>query len=66
MPTYEYECKKCNYRIEVKASVKEKSEGLKIKCPECGSEDVKQLFGSVCCITSEGGNDSGSGCSCCG
>lgn len=42
MPTYDYECKKCNKIFEVFQSIK--AEKLKT-CPECGSE-VKRLLGT--------------------
>jgi len=40
MPTYEYECKKCEKHFELFQSIKD--EPLKI-CPECGSE-VRRLI----------------------
>ena len=42
MPTYEYECKKCDKIFEVFQSIK--AEKLKT-CPECGSE-IKRLLGT--------------------
>lgn len=42
MPTYDYECKKCDKIFEVFQSIT--AEKLKI-CPECGSE-VKRLLGT--------------------
>jgi len=30
MPIYEYHCKECGYYFDVKATIKEKEEGLKI------------------------------------
>ncbi len=66
MPTYEYQCKKCKTKIEVEATVEEKSKGLKVKCPKCGSEETEQIFSSFCCISSDGRSGSGSGCCCCG
>lgn len=66
MPTYEYRCKKCGTKIEVEATIEEKSKGLKVKCSNCASEEVEQVFSSFCCIGSTGSNDSNSGCCCCG
>ncbi|UCZ57129.1 zinc ribbon domain-containing protein [Desulfurispirillum indicum] len=34
-----YECKKCNHRFQ------EKSTHDQIQCPQCGSSDVKSVFG---------------------
>lgn len=45
MPTYEYHCKECGYYFDVKATIKEKEEGLKINCEQCGSENLNQVFG---------------------
>jgi len=45
MPTYEYHCKDCGYYFDVKATVKEKEEGLKINCEKCGSDNLQQVFG---------------------
>ncbi len=42
MPTYEYECLKCEHRFEVFQSMKE---APKKKCPECGGR-VKRLLGT--------------------
>ncbi len=42
MPTYEYECKKCDKIFEVFQSIK--AEKLKT-CPECGHE-IKRLLGT--------------------
>ncbi len=66
MPTYEYRCKKCGTKIEVEATIEEKSKGLKIKCPNCGCDEGEQVFSSFCCISSNGGSSNSSGCCCCG
>ena len=42
MPTYEYECSKCNDIFEVFQSMKDKRVE---KCPACGGK-VKRLFGT--------------------
>lgn len=41
MPTYEYECKSCNYRFEEFQSITD--EPIKV-CPKCGKA-VRRLFG---------------------
>lgn len=45
MPIYEYHCKECGYYFDVKATIKEKEEGLNIHCEQCGSENLQQVFG---------------------
>ena len=42
MPTYEYECQKCQYRFELSQSMKE---APKKTCPKCKGR-VKRLFGT--------------------
>ena len=41
MPTYEYECSKCNHRMEAFQSIK--ANALR-KCPECGKSSLKRLI----------------------
>lgn len=72
MPTYEYHCKECGYYFDVRATVKEKEEGLKIHCEQCGSDNLQQVFGGFAILggqtvnvksggtqNSGGGSDSG-------
>ncbi len=47
MPNYEYKCRDCQQTFTVKASIKEKSEGLNPVCPDCKGKDVFQVFTSV-------------------
>ena len=44
MPTYEYECKKCSYSFEVFQAMSD--EPLK-KCPKCGKELRRLIFGGT-------------------
>ena len=44
MPTYEYECGKCNYNFEVFQSI---SEDPVKKCPECGKGVRRLIFGGA-------------------
>ena len=44
MPTYEYECKKCNYNFEVFQSMSD--EPIK-KCPKCGKEVRRLILGGA-------------------
>jgi len=44
MPTYEYECKKCNHRFEVFQSMSD--EPIK-KCPECGKQVRRLVSGGA-------------------
>ena len=44
MPTYEYECKKCHHHFEVFQAMSD--EPLK-KCPKCGKELRRLIFGGA-------------------
>lgn len=42
MPTYDYECKKCDHRWELFQSIKANPAR---KCPECGKLSAKRVIG---------------------
>lgn len=44
MPTYEYECLKCNHRFEVMQSITD--EPLRV-CPECGGKVRRLIHGGM-------------------
>ena len=46
MPTYEYACKKCEHTFQRIEKISEHG-AKKIRCPECKSTRVEQVFGSV-------------------
>ncbi len=52
MPTYEYTCKKCGERFDVKRSFFEKEQ--KEKCPKCGTESTERVFSVFGQGTSDG------------
>lgn len=72
MPLYDYQCKDCGEAYEVRATIKEKEEGLESVCPKCGSHEVRQLLTLAMMV--HGGKDSAaptccgpnSGSGCCG
>lgn len=45
MPEYDFECKGCGETVSIRATMKEKQEGL--KCPLCGSKDLAQIFSPI-------------------
>jgi putative FmdB family regulatory protein len=49
MPLYDYRCEDCGEVFEVRASIKEKEDGLVLECPMCGSTEARQrlTFASV-------------------
>ncbi|MFC1912338.1 zinc ribbon domain-containing protein [Chloroflexota bacterium] len=60
MPIYEYECKKCGRKFELRRSINDAD--AEIKCPGCGGKSAKRLlslFGTA--STTAGGAPTGSG-----
>jgi len=50
MPVYEYKCKNCHYRFELKQSFKDNSNDDSIViCPKCGG-NAKRIFSPVSII----------------
>lgn len=41
MPTYEFTCKNCNHKFSLMVSISEKDQ---VKCPQCSSSDLQQMF----------------------
>lgn len=66
MPTYEYVCSKCGKIIDIEATVEQKEKGLKVVCPDCGSNETLQVFGNITVIGSSKGKSGGGtpSCSC--
>ncbi|MFW5981451.1 MAG: FmdB family zinc ribbon protein [bacterium] len=64
MPTYNYKCRNCKNTFSIKASIKEKSKGLKAICPECEGKDIFQTFNSIGIMGGSKRKSSGSGSSC--
>ena len=69
MPFYDYQCQKCQTVFEVRATFKEKQEGLKPKCPQCQSKKTRQILtsGLLLLHTNDGpsgacGPNAGPGC----
>lgn len=54
MPTYEFICEDCGQRFEVFATFRQKEQGLRPLCPECGSQRVKQAISSPTFIARSG------------
>lgn len=52
MPSYEFECKKCNKVFTIILSLEDYKKE-KIKCPECGSTDVKRIYSQFYAVTSK-------------
>lgn len=42
--TYDYKCNDCDNQFVIEKGI---NEVIEIKCPKCGSKDVKRVFGVV-------------------
>jgi putative FmdB family regulatory protein len=51
MPTYDYECDACGHAFELFQSI---SEAVKKKCPECGKQKLRRLFGTGAAVVFKG------------
>ena len=51
MPTYDYECDACGHEMEIFQGI---NEPVKKKCPECGKNKLRRLFGSGAAIVFKG------------
>lgn len=59
MPIYEYACDKCKEVFSVYQSVNADSHN--IKCPKCGSDNVKKKISAFSCCAVGSGSSSGFG-----
>jgi putative FmdB family regulatory protein len=46
MPIYEFKCLKCGHVFEL-LKLKKENEGLKMKCPKCGSSEVEKILSTM-------------------
>lgn len=51
MPTYDYVCDACQHEFELFQSI---SEPVKRKCPECGKQKLRRLFGTGAAVMFKG------------
>ncbi len=51
MPTYDYVCDACEHEFELFQSI---SEPVKRKCPECGKQKLRRLFGTGAAVMFKG------------
>ena len=50
MPIYEYECKSCGQKFELRRSVADKDG--EVTCPKCGDEQPRRLFSIFATVSS--------------
>ena len=70
--TYEYKCDHCGTLFEIRATVAEKTRGLRLECPTCGNANATQVYTSMNVLTRSSGGGvpprfcgPGSGAGCC-
>lgn len=51
MPTYDYECEACGHTMELFQGI---NDPVKKKCPDCGKNKLKRLFGTGAAIVFKG------------
>ncbi|MGE0606087.1 MAG: FmdB family zinc ribbon protein [Pirellulales bacterium] len=51
MPTYDYQCDACDHKFELFQGI---NDPLKKKCPECGKNKLRRLFGTGAAIVFKG------------
>ena len=62
MPTYTYQCEKCQAEFEAFASIRKKDAGWQPVCPKCGSSQTRQTFKAVARLVGSRQTPSGGGC----
>jgi len=60
MPIYEYKCQKCEHIMEVRHSISETADSLKLKCENCSSSELEKLISTPFVMTSNKHSSSGS------
>jgi len=51
MPTYDYQCDACGHEFELFQGI---NDPVKRKCPECGKQKLRRLFGTGAAIVFRG------------
>lgn len=59
MPIFDFECKTCGNKFDLMIANKDKD---KVKCPQCGSAEIKQLLSLFATSSGSSSSDSCSGC----
>ncbi len=63
MPLYEFNCETCGEVFEVRATIQEKSDGLKPECPTCHGRKTRQRLTAGIVLHGNGGPLAGPTCS---
>ncbi len=57
MPLYDYQCRDCGQVFEVRATFKQKGQGLHPICPACESTETQQVVSAPMVVRAGGGAD---------
>ncbi len=57
MPSYDFQCRECGERFDVRCAWQDKAQ---VRCPKCGGEDLQEIFSGFTFLTAGGGG--GGGC----
>ncbi len=60
MPLYSFRCEDCDTIFDVRASIKEKENGLNPECPQCHGQNARQVI-TAGLLMHDGGRTGGSG-----
>ena len=44
MPIYAFQCEQCHHTFDVRASIRERQEGLDPECPHCHAQESQQVI----------------------
>lgn len=74
MPLYDFQCQDCQAVFEVRATFKQKEQGIKPQCPQCQSKQTRQVLttGLLLRVVNDGAPQGGCACGpgggsgCCG
>lgn len=58
MPVYDFQCNHCQTVFEVRASFREKEQGLKPVCPNCKSAETHQVLTTLLFLHKGSGDSS--------
>lgn len=66
MPAYDYLCRGCGRRFEIRMSMAAYAEGRQPACPDCGSPETERTFTAVNVLTTGRGTAGGGARAGCG
>ncbi len=65
MPLYDFRCQACGAVYEIRATIKQKENGLEPECPQCHARTARQVITAGLMVRGAAGGATGPA-SCCG